>query len=217
MHGTLSPAIRVAQAIPSNVRLAIFLGSCEEYGNTTPPMVEAGPLKVASPYGWAKIAGYEAVSLLARHRGFPLCWVRPFVTFGPGQGGEFVVPNLIRACLDGQPLQLSPGEQTRDFIFVKDVVAMLKTLLMCADKAAGQVVNLASGRPRTIREVGETIRQIIGQGELQWGAIPYRTDEPMAFYGSTDHWKKLFGHFEYTSFEEALRATITAAAAGGAR
>jgi nucleoside-diphosphate-sugar epimerase len=195
------------------VRLAIFLGSCEEYGNTEPPFREEGPLKVFSPYGWAKISAFHAVSLLAHQRGFPMAWVRPFLTFGPGQRGELFVPSLIEACVTGSSIALTPGEQTRDFVYVEDVVSMLITLVTNPDRAGGTVLNLASGVPRTVRDVGETIHRLVGRGRLNWGGLPYRFDEAMNFYASMERWQSLFGPPPHTAFDDAIQATIDAALA----
>jgi len=214
IEGTLVPAVRVARAVPVGVRLAVFLGSCEEYGDTTPPFVEAGPLRAVSPYGWAKITAHDAVQLLARQRGFPLCWTRPFLTFGPGQGGELVVPSMVRACTRGDAIRLTAGDQTRDFIYVDDVVAMLAAILSRPEVAAGRSFNLASGTPRTIRAMGEAIRRIAGQGSLEWGALPYRQGEAMNFYASITAWTATFGALRMTPIDDALRATIAAAAVG---
>ena len=210
IDGTIAPAVRVARAVPPSVRLAIFLGSCEEYGNTRPPFREDGALKAFSPYGWAKISAFQAVSFLAHERGFPLAWVRPFLTFGPGQRGELLVPSLIEACVADRSLDLTPGEQTRDFIYVDDVVSMLITLIVNPDRAAGTVLNLASGVPRPVREVGETIRRLVGKGRLNWGGLPYRFDEAMNFYASMERWQSLFGSPPLTPFEASLQTTINA-------
>ena len=211
IEGTIAPAIRVANAVPTSVGLAVFLGSCEEYGNSAPPFDEAGPLKVFSPYGWAKIAAFEAVSLIARQRSFPLCWVRPFLTFGPGQKGDLLVPSLIAACIAGRTIDLTAGEQTRDFVYVDDVAAMLMTLLRIPDRAAGEILNIASGVPRTIREVGETIQRLVGRGTLNWGSLPYRIDEAMTFYASMERWQAAYGLPVLTPFEDSLQSTINAA------
>lgn len=208
IEGTIAPAIRVANAVPTSVHLTVFLGSCEEYGNSAPPFDEAGPLKVFSPYGWAKIAAFEAVSLIARQRSFPLCWVRPFLTFGPGQKGDLLVPSLIDACVAGRTIDLTAGEQTRDFVYVEDVVTMLIMLLHNPGRAAGTVLNIASGIPRTIREVGETIQKLVGRGTLNWGALPYRFDEAMTFYASMNRWRSLFGPPPLSPFEDSLRKNI---------
>jgi nucleoside-diphosphate-sugar epimerase len=206
---TVLPAITVARSLPASTRLAIFFGSCEEYGNTAPPFREDGPTMSFSPYGWAKNTTREAVLLVARTLGRPVCWVRPFLTFGPGQGSGLFVPDVIRACVRNQRLDLTTGEQTRDFIAVKDVCGMVQQILQHPDRADGKVVNLCSGQPRTIRSVGDAIRRLVGRGDLCWGALPYRTAEAMEFYGSTDTFDRVFGHYPLTDFDHALAETIT--------
>lgn len=214
IEGTIASAVRVARAIPPSVRLAVFLGSCEEYGNTPPPFREDGPLKAFSPYGWAKISAFHAVSLLAHQRGFPLTWTRPFLTFGPGQSGELLIPSLIDACAGGRSIDLTPGGQTRDFIYVEDVVSMLITIIAHPRLSAGTVLNLASGTPRMVRDVGDAIQALIGRGRLNWGALPYRFDEAMSFYASMDRWRLLFGPPPTTPFEDAIRTTVQASVGG---
>jgi nucleoside-diphosphate-sugar epimerase len=214
VEGTVAPAVRVARAMPKNVRLAVFLGSCEEYGNTSPPFREEGPLKAFSPYGWARISAFLAVTLLAHQRGFPLTWVRPFLTFGPGQRGELLIPSLVDACVAGRSIDLTSGGQTRDFIYVEDVVSMLMTIVTSPDQATGTVLNLGSGEPRTVRDVGETIRGIVGRGQLNWGALPYRFDEAMSFYASMERWRSLFGPPPTTPFEAAIRTTVNGTPGG---
>jgi UDP-glucose 4-epimerase len=208
---TVIPALVVARNLPSSTRLAIFFGSCEEYGNASPPFREAGPTVSFSPYGWAKNAARDAVLLLARTLGRPICWVRPFLTFGSGQGPGLFVPDVIRACVGNHSLDLTRGEQTRDFIAVADVCGMVRRILSHPDQGAGAVVNLCSGQPRTIRSVGNTIRRLVGRGELRWGVLPYRTAEAMEFYGSTETFARLFGHYRLTDFDHALAETIRAA------
>jgi len=211
IEATILPAVIVARNLPASTRLAVFFGSCEEYGNTAPPFRESGSTMSFSPYGWAKNAAREAVLLVARTLDRPICWVRPFLTFGPGQGPGFLVPDVIRACVRNQTLDLTPGDQTRDFIAVDDVCGMVQRILDFPDGAAGRVVNLCSGQPRTIRSVGEAIRRLVGRGDLRWGALPYRTAEAMQFYGSTDTFERLFGHYQLSDFDHALSETIKTA------
>ena len=73
---------------------------------------------------------------------------------------------------------------------------------------SGQTINLCSGVPRTIRSMAEMIQQKVGSGNLQLGAVPYRSHEMMSFYGSTKKFDSLFGEFQHTPIEEALAKTI---------
>ena len=205
---TVLPSLVVARALPDSVNLAIFFGSCEEYGNAEPPFVEDQPRRCFSPSGWAKDAAREGVFLTGRLTGRSVCWVRPFLTFGPGQRPGLFVPDVIRACLDGTPLALTAGEQTRDFIPVDDVCGMVLRILAAPDRARGETINLCSGRPRTIRSVAETIRTLVGRGDLRFGSLPYRADEATRFFGSTAKYDRLFGRWEASDFDAAMAATI---------
>ncbi|MFM7244081.1 MAG: NAD-dependent epimerase/dehydratase family protein [Planctomycetaceae bacterium] len=210
---TVIPALTVARSLPETVRLGVFFGSCEEYGNGVPPFREDQSPVCFSPYGWAKNAAREGVLLAGRLLGRPVCWVRPFLTFGPGQRPGLLVPDVVRACLEDRTLDLTAGEQTRDLIPVDDVCGMIRRMLDAPERARGQTVNLCSGQPRTIRSVGETIRGIVGRGELRWGALPYRAGEAMTFYGSTETYDRLFGRYPLTDFQLALADTVRATAA----
>ena len=205
---TILPTVSLARMLPDSLKLAVFFGSCEEYGNSTPPFFEDRPLKSFSPYGWAKISAYHGTMMIARQKNLPLTWVRPFLTFGPRQKTDQLIPSLIRTCLRGERLALTPGAQTRDFLYVNDLCTMVECLLRNRDKALGETINLCEGVPRTVRSVGETIQSLIGKGHLEFGALPYRADEAMSFFGSNMKYKRLFGSVPTTNFEKALEATI---------
>lgn len=213
---TILPALTIARSLPATVRLGVFFGSCEEYGNGVPPFRESQPPVCFSPYGWAKNAAREGVLLAGRLLDRPVCWVRPFLTFGPGQRPGLFVPDVVQACLDDRALDLTAGEQTRDFIAVEDVCGMVRRMLEVPERARGETINLCSGRPRTIRSVGEAIHGIVGRGELRWGALPYRAGEAMQFYGSTETYDRLYDPYPLVDFDRALADAVreTAASSG---
>jgi UDP-glucose 4-epimerase len=85
--------------------------------------------------------------------------VRLFNTVGPRQVGQYgmVIPRLVDQALKGGPLTVyGDGSQTRTFTHVLDVVPALRALAT-RDGIAGQVVNLGSDEPITIRELAERI------------------------------------------------------------
>lgn len=210
-QNTVLPAVNLAREAPLDVlKFGMFFGSCEEYGNGTPPFLESQVPVCFSPYGWGKIAAHNAVHAITSQRGLRMAWIRPFLTFGPGQTSEQFVPAVIRQCLQGKSVALTPGHQTRDFIYVKDLCAMIERILECPDPAVGKTFNLASGVPRQLKEVGTLIQQIVGKGELRFGALPYRESEAMSFYASTTLYESLYGKPVLTPLEVALKETIEA-------
>lgn len=205
---TVAPTLNLAKLIPDNLKLALFVGSCEEYGNSMPPFKEDHAPCCFSPYGWGKISAFYGTYMIARQRGINWCWVRPFLTFGPDQIGEQLIPTLIDRCLKDEDVLLTKGEQTRDFIYVDDLCAMISTVLKNHDKANGEVINLCSGTQLAVKDMATRIHSLIGKGRLKFGALDYRNDEAMAFYGSNEKYVKLFGHPRLSDLNMALSQTI---------
>ena len=205
---TVQPALNLARVAPANIKLSIFFGSCEEYGNGLAPFREHDALHAISPYGWAKIMAFHGSKMIAEQRGFPWCWVRPFLCFGADQHSDAVIPTLIKGCLQNQKIPLTQGAQTRDFMYVADLCTMVHTLMQTPQLSKGQIVNLATGIPRTIRSVAKTIQRFVGAGTLDFGAKPYRENEIMSFYGSTEKFTGIFGEQRFSNFDDSLQTAV---------
>ena len=210
IQDTIVPTIALAKSIPTSLTLSLFFGSCEEYGNGPVPFREDQALRNISPYGWAKISAFHATSMIASQRGLRLAWIRPFLTFGPGQNTNQLVPHLIDRCLKGEEVRLSPGQQTRDFIFIEDLNRMILTILKKPQPAEGQVINLCSGEPVSVKTMAEQVKNICGSGKLNFGALPYRHNEAMNFFGSNEKFRSLYGNPTLTPLSAALEKTISA-------
>ncbi len=206
---TVLPALTLARLIPKSIKLALFIGSCEEYGHGQAPFEEDQPLYCFSPYGWGKISAYYGVHMIATQRNIPWCWARPFLTFGPGQKNEQLIPSLIKGCLLDDDIPLSPGDQTRDFIYVKDLCEMLEFLIQSPELINGKAINLCNGIPVKVKDLALSIQRFIGKGNIQLGKLPYRADEAMSFFGSKKKYEQLFGSYNFTPFNEALHQTIS--------
>ena len=137
--------------------------------------------------------------------------MRPFLIFGPQQVSDGLIPSVVRACTNNEEVLLTPGDQTRDFIFIDDLCQMILRILKNPALARGKVYNLCSGVPRNVKEVATAIQKIVGRGELRFGALPYRTNEKMHFYGSTERYSQDFKRFDHTDFVVALEKTIRVA------
>lgn len=207
-ENTIRPTLAVASVVPPTVELVAFLGSCEEYGAGPVPATESQALHAISPYGWAKISAFHGTRFIADNRQLNWCWLRPYLVFGPHQQGDRLIPLVIRKCLAAGDVPLTTGDQTRDFVFISDICAMIDSVISAPEKSTGQVINLCSGVPRTIRDVATVIHAVVGRGRLLFGALPYRRNEAMAFYGSTAKYEELFGRPSCVPFEVAIRETV---------
>ena len=103
----------------------VTAGSSSEYGTVDGPMDEAAACEPDDPYGVAKLAGGLLVRVVARQHGLESAHLRLFSVYGPGEDPRWLVPSVVRALLAGRPVQLTPGDQARDFVYVDDVAEAL--------------------------------------------------------------------------------------------
>jgi UDP-glucose 4-epimerase len=83
------------------------------------------------------------------------------IPYGPRMRDDLVVARFVRAALEGRPITIAgTGEQRRNYVYVEDLAdAHVRAL---APAAAGQVLALEGGTPVTVREIADTVRQLLG-------------------------------------------------------
>ena len=148
-------------------------GSADVYGRPAPedlPLSENAPLRADRPYGRSKLAQERVALELGATREVPVVVTRSFNHTGPGQRPEFVAPALAARVLHARATgsrQVAVGnlDVRRDIGDVRDVVRAYRLLL--EGLAAGTVppatvVNVATGRAVSIREVLDTLAEAVG-------------------------------------------------------
>ena len=195
----------------SRLKAFVNLGSSDEYGDHPAPQAETCREAPISPYACGKAASTQFLQMLARTEGFPATTLRLFLTYGPGQGDRRFLPQIIRSCVAGIQFPVSRGEQLRDFCYVTDVVRAI-FLALESPSAIGQVINVGSGKPISIRSAIEHVRSVIGKGVPSYGQVAYRAGENMSLYPDISRARSLLGWEPQVSFEEGIRKTISALA-----
>lgn len=168
-------------------------------------------------YALSKAHFREYAMLVAQSRAMRFVNVRIEHMYGPNDDGTKFVPSVLQALLSERPvLDLTPGEQRRDFIFIDDVVDAFLTLVEHRDGLPAPLahVGVGTGESVTVREMVAMARHIAGSGtELCFGALPYRTDEIMDSTADTTVLRRL-GWAPRVSLADGLRHTIDAARSG---
>ena len=151
----------------------ILMGSCEEYGqNSTPFDPDAAP-DPNSPYGASKAAATAYARMFFGNFGLPTVVLRPSVVYGPGQAPRMLIPMVMQALAENRCIDVTEGRQTRDFVYVSDVVDAILIALR-APHIAGKAWNIGSAEIVTVRHCIETIERIAGRtGLVRFGARPY--------------------------------------------
>lgn len=166
--------------VSHDLKLFIQFGSSEEYGNDGSPFVETMREKPCSPYALVKQLTTNTAMMLHCNYGFPIMVVRPGNLFGPLQGKEKFIPYIIEQLRQNTPLNVTPCEQKRDFIYVDDFVWAIDQLMLHADKAVGEIVNVSSGESISLKEIIEYAKTALHSDSIvNYGALSYRENEMM--------------------------------------
>jgi nucleoside-diphosphate-sugar epimerase len=190
-----------------SLRSFIQIGSSDEYGANLAPQNESQRESPISPYSFAKTTTTHFLQMLYRTEQFPVVILRPFLVYGPGQGMERFIPQVINGCIEGKKFPTSEGKQLRDFCFISDFVRSIFSSINNTE-SFGEVINIASGEPISIKDVVTKIQKIIAMGNPQFGKTAYRDGENMELYADITKAKKLLNWQPQISLEEGLKKTI---------
>lgn len=197
-------------AVEEKIPLECFVntGSSEEYGDGTAPFSEDQKEIPVSPYSASKVAATYFCRMLYKSMGVPIVTLRPFLTYGPNQDADMFIPSLIHHCLEKKDFRMTDGDQTRDFIYIDDVI---EGYIRAASntQAIGEVINIGNGIEYKIKDVAEKIVSIMGNPiRLLIGSLPKRHGETKHFFCNNEKAKRLLGWSPKVGLDEGFEKTI---------
>ena len=163
----------------AGVAALVYASSCAIYGDAGErPIAEAAPLRPRSVYAVTKLAGERHVLLYHRTGGPPAIALRFFNVYGPGQPADSPYSGVLaqftaRAARGERPEIHGDGGQTRDFVFVGDVVnALILALAAAPEKPGGEAFNIGTGRAASVREIWALVAEAAGvTGAPTFGSV----------------------------------------------
>lgn len=155
--------VRLLEAARRADARAVLASSVAIYGQPeSVPVAEDHPKEPSSPYGLDKLALDHYARLYHDLYGLETVALRYFNIYGPRQAsGPYsgVISAFLEQARSGEPLTVEgDGEQTRDFVYVSDVVDA--NLAAARTDEVGTAVNVGTGESVTIRELAETVREV---------------------------------------------------------
>jgi len=152
------------ESLNSHVEKFIFTSSCAVYGRPIYiPIDENHPTNPLSPYGISKLSAEHYCRVFYETYGLKTVILRLFNVYGPGQERSpyrGVISSFIDALRSGRaPVIFGDGEQTRDFVFISDVINALMLALKAKD-VGGMTFNIGSGVETSINKVAEYLLKI---------------------------------------------------------
>jgi UDP-glucose 4-epimerase len=152
----------------AGIRRVVLASSGAIYGRQPrQPVLESDAPRPDSPYAVSKWASEYYVHTIGRLWGIETVALRIFNAFGPGQqlpvSHAPVVPRFLNASVSGGSIVIfGDGGQSRDFVYVDDVVRALVSAAT-ADDVNRQIVNVGSGRETDVNALASTIDRVVGK------------------------------------------------------
>lgn len=168
VNGTLT---LLKACLDSNVKRFIYASSAAVYGETNiQPQHEDLTPKPISPYGVSKLSAEQYVQVFHKLYGLETVCLRCFNVYGPRQTyGPYsgVAINFINQISNNKPpIIYGDGEQTRDFVNIKDVVNA-NMLALAKKSAVGEAFNIGTGVSTRINELAEILQQIMNKTDIK--------------------------------------------------
>jgi nucleoside-diphosphate-sugar epimerase len=176
-------------------------------GSLTEPYPGRPDAPPNSPYAAAKWAATAYARMFHELYGTPVVVLRPFMTYGPGQNEEKVIPHVILSLLRGVAPRLASGQWRADWTYIDDVI---DGFLLAATRPGieGSDLDLGSGAVTSTREVVRKIVDLVQpQSEPVFGALPDRPSEQVRVADVGKSRNKL-GWEPSTSLDQGLARTV---------
>jgi nucleoside-diphosphate-sugar epimerase len=197
----------------AGVRRVIYAASSSAYGDTEElPKVETMVPRPKSPYAAQKLLGEQYMSVWASCYGLETVSLRYFNVFGPRQDPSSpysgVLSLFMTAILNRQaPTIFGDGEQSRDFTYVEDVVALNIKAAEAPSSVSGNMYNAGNGGRITLNDAWALLQKI-EDVQLAPKFGPPRAGDVRDSQADTTRARRDLGHDPKFTFEQGMRATL---------
>lgn len=196
----------------NHVKRFIFASSGAPAGECDPPIHEELPPHPVSPYGASKLAGEGYCSAYFRTFGVQTVSLRFGNVYGPGSGHKSsVVAKFIKKAMAGESLEIyGDGTQTRDFIFIDDLVQAIR-LSQSTDGIGGEIFQIATNKETTVSEMTDLLIPAIeshGINKISLINGEKRIGDVMRNYSDTSKAKRMLGWDSKTDLIKGLDKTV---------
>lgn len=163
------------------IRRIVFASSAAVYGNASSmPLCEDLPVEPISPYGCQKLFSERYLAVFSNYCNLSVVCLRFFNVFGPRQSRHSqysgVITKFVTAMMAGKQLTIfGSGNQSRDFVYVKDVARACCLALNAEVNRNSIVINVGTGTPTSINDLATSLKKFFPN----WteGTI-YSSDQP---------------------------------------
>jgi nucleoside-diphosphate-sugar epimerase len=194
-----------------SVKRFIYASSAAVYGDTkTPEKREDMGTNPKSPYGISKLAAENYVKIFHKLYGLETVSLRYFNVYGPRQRfdlqcayGGVITIFTNRLLRDMPPIIFGDGEQTRDFVYIGDVVEA-NMLALDRKNAAGEAFNIGTGLSVSVNQIAKILKDIMNKHKLKNVHADPRPAEGRHGYANISKAEKILGFHPKVSIKDGL-------------
>jgi UDP-glucose 4-epimerase len=189
----------------------VHFSSSEAYGSASyVPMDEDHPGNPSTPYAASKLGADHVVLAYRETYGIDAAILRPFNNFGPRQNaGTYagIIPIVLGRALRGEPIEIfGDGEQTRDFVFVRDT-AEAAVRIYETPMTRGVIINVGSGRETTMNYLVRALLKALDV-DIPIVHCPPRLGDVRRHCANIERAERLLGFVPTTPLAEGLAETV---------
>lgn len=208
LNGTLN---LLNLSVKEGVKRFVFASSASVYGDLNPPLREDFLPKPISPYAVSKLSGEYYCKTFHKIYGLETICLRYFNVYGPRQRNNqysSVIINFIDNLKKNKPLVIfGDGLQTRDFIYISDVVEA-NLIALKSKEGVGEVFNIATGKPITINGLAQTIIKLKGKSNLRTIYAETRKGDIRHSYADVEKAGRILKFKASLSLEEGIKRLL---------
>ncbi len=178
--------VNILNAAKENgVKKVVYASTSSIYGNNMPPLREDMKIVPVNFYASTKLMNEHLAVLFTREYGLETVGLRYMSVYGPRERGKGIYANLVSQFLwsiqkNESPVIYGDGEQTRDFVFVKDVVQANILAMESKKILLGEVYNVGTGKAVSLNGLVDIINKVLGKK-----VKPRHIDMPVKNYIAT--------------------------------
>jgi len=197
------------------IKRIVFASSAAVYGKATEvPTKESSQTSPSSPYGLQKLTSERYGQLFAGSLGLSFVGLRFFNVFGPRQSPSSpysgVISQFLAAMQKGLSVNITgDGEQTRDFIYVKDVAAALQAAVTkIPNEISWLVLNIGTGVPTSVLKLHREMTRFFPDADRVPTLLPHVSGDIRHSTACTAAATKVFGFFPRYSLQDGLAELV---------
>ena len=204
---TLLEALAGMQQPPKSL---VRAGTIAEYGEAPTPGHEDQREAPTTPYGAAFTAGTHYIQMLSAVLPYPVVTARLALVYGAGQSDAFLIPAMIRACLEGRKTVIRRPRDRRDLLYIDDAI---EALVRCGDAPPPgcSVINIGTGIAPTMREAAGIV---ISATDADPALVEFDESDPYQpvseLWVTTDRARELIGWSSTTPLDAGIARTVEA-------